>query len=122
MDADHLKVRERSPDLFGRSVDDVAGALRAERDGADYLGVGPVVATPSKRDAAPAIGREGVRAVREAATVPVVAIGGIDDGNAGEVAAAGADGVAVIRAVMQAPDPEASARRLLEAVRGARRR
>ena len=106
--------------LIGRSVDSPEGARAAEREGADYVGVGAVFATPSKVDAGEAIGIPGVRAVREATRLPVVAIGGIHERNATEVAAAGADGVAVIRAVLQAPDPEDEARRLVEAVRRAR--
>lgn len=107
--------------LLGMSVDTPSGAEAAERAGADYVGVGPVLATPSKQDAGPAIGLEGVAAVRAATRLPVVAIGGIDAENTEKIAAAGAHGVAVIRAVMQAPDPAEATRRLMEAVRrGAR--
>lgn len=107
--------------LLGRSVDSAAQALAAEREGADYVGAGPVAATPSKHDAGAAIGLEGVRAIREAVCVPVVAIGGIDLENAGAVARAGADGVAVIRAVMRAEEPGEAARRLRAEVERARR-
>jgi len=107
--------------LLGVSAETPALARAAERAGADYVGVGPVVATPSKGDAGPAIGTEGVAAVRAAVAIPVVAIGGIDLGNSAQVAAAGAHGVAVIRAVMQADDPEGATRRLLEEVRRGRR-
>lgn len=103
--------------VLGRSVDTPAEAAAAERDGADYVGVGPVLATPSKLDAAPAIGLDGVEAVRASTRLPVVAIGGIDLENAREIAAAGAHGVAVIRALMQAPDPALAARELVRAVR-----
>jgi thiamine-phosphate pyrophosphorylase len=105
--------------LIGRSVATPDEAVQAVREGADYLGVGPVFATLSKADAGDAIGAAGVRAVCAAAGgVPVVGIGGIDAGNAGEVAGAGAAGVAVIRAVMLAPDPRAAAAELLRGVRG----
>jgi thiamine-phosphate pyrophosphorylase len=105
--------------LLGRSVETPAQAATAVREGADYIGVGPVFATLSKADAGPAIGTEGVRAVCAAAGgVPVVGIGGIDSSNARAVAAAGAAGVAVIRAVMLAPDPAAASESLLAAVRG----
>lgn len=110
------------PFLLGRSVDDAAEAAMAEREGADYLGIGPVYGTPSKPDAAPPVGLAGVTAVRRATRLPVVAIGGVDAENAEEVAAAGAHGVAVIRAVMQAPDPAEASRRLLQAVRVGRSR
>lgn len=102
--------------VIGRSVDGAEGARAAESAGADYLGVGPVLATPSKRDAGAAIGEAGVAAVHSASALPIVAIGGIDAHNAAGVARAGADGVAVIRAVMQAPDPAAASRALLAAV------
>lgn len=113
------EARRISPEgfLLGRSVDDPEGARRAVREGADYLGLGPVYATPSKTDAAAPIGIEGVRAVCAGVGIPVVAIGGVDVETAAEVAGAGAAGVAVIRAVMQAADPAAAAGALLAAVR-----
>jgi thiamine-phosphate pyrophosphorylase len=85
--------------LLGRSVATVEQALAAD---GDYLGVGPVWATPSKLDGDPPIGLDGLRAICRAVTVPVVAIGGIDASNAGDCIAAGATGVATIRA---AADP-----------------
>jgi thiamine-phosphate pyrophosphorylase len=104
--------------LIGRSVATPREAAQAVREGADYLGVGPVFATLSKADAGDAIGAEGVRAVCSVAGgVPVVGIGGIDAGNAGVVAGAGAAGVAVIRAVMLAADPRAAAAELLRGLR-----
>ena len=106
--------------LLGRSVDTPEEARRAEREGADYLGAGPVQATPSKVDAADAIGIAGIAAIRAAASLPLVAIGGVDADNAAEIARGGADGVAVIRAVIRAVDPAAAARDLVEAVRSAR--
>ncbi|TMK70724.1 MAG: thiamine phosphate synthase [Actinobacteria bacterium] len=69
---------------------------------ADYIGAGPVWATPSKADADPPIGLDGLRAICEAVAVPVVAIGGIDASNAGECIRAGAAGLAVIRAAHDA--------------------
>jgi len=83
--------------LLGRSVtklDEVAGL------DADYLGAGPVWETPSKHDAEPAIGLDGLRRICEAASVPVVAIGGVDASNAGACIDAGAAGVAAIRAAL----------------------
>jgi thiamine-phosphate pyrophosphorylase len=81
--------------LLGRSVSTLEQALAAN---ADYLGAGPVWETPSKLDADPALGLEGLRAICAAVDVPVVAIGGIDASNAGACIEAGAAGVAVIRA------------------------
>ena len=108
------------PFLLGRSVDTEEEARVAEREGADYLGAGPVHATPSKLDAAPAIGVPGIGAIAAATRLPVVAIGGVDAETAEGVARAGAAGVAVIRAVMRADDPERAARDLAAAVRRGR--
>jgi thiamine-phosphate diphosphorylase len=85
--------------LLGRSVSTLEQALAAD---ADYLGAGPVWDSPSKDDADPAIGLGGLKAVCDAVSVPVVAIGGIDATNAAACIRAGAAGVAVIRA---ASDP-----------------
>ena len=73
----------------------------AEYSGATYLGAGPIWETPSKPDAAPAIGLDGLRDVCLSVSIPVVAIGGIDSSNAAECIGAGAAGVAVIRAVAE---------------------
>ena len=85
--------------LSAASVDDAEDAAAR---GADYVGAGPVWETPSKADADPAIGLDGLRAICEAVTVPVVAIGGIDATNADECIRAGAAGIAVIRAARDA--------------------
>jgi thiamine-phosphate pyrophosphorylase len=76
-------------------------AAVAEYSGATYIGAGPVWATPSKPDADPPIGLEGLREVCLAVTIPVVAIGGIDASTAADCIRAGASGVAVIRAVSE---------------------
>jgi thiamine-phosphate pyrophosphorylase len=98
--------------MLGRSVATPEEALVAD---ADYLGAGPVWATPSKTDAALPIGLEGLRAICAVARVPVVAIGGIDAVNAADCIAAGAAGVATIRAAL---DPEV--RRTVDAALGER--
>jgi thiamine-phosphate pyrophosphorylase len=98
--------------LLGRSVTSLAEALAAE---ADYVGAGPVWETPSKADAAPPLGLGGLRSICAAVELPVVAIGGVDASNAGACIAAGAAGVAVIRA---ATDP--SVRRAVDDALGRR--
>ena len=85
--------------LLGRSASTLEQALAAD---ADYLGVGPVWATPSKEDADPPIGLAGLREIAAAVSVPVIAIGGVDATNAAQCVEAGAAGVAVVRA---ATDP-----------------
>ncbi len=108
--------------IVGVSVDNLEQALQAERDGADYVGAGPIFATPTKPDAAPPIGLEGLAEICRQVSIPVVAIGGINETNAAAVIAAGAAGVAVVSAVVAAPDVEAAARRLREIVDTARAR
>ncbi|WP_287155510.1 thiamine phosphate synthase [Candidatus Solincola tengchongensis] len=102
--------------VLGVSASSVEEALAAEREGADYLGVGPVFPTPSKPDAGGPLGLEGLRAIRNAVGLPLVAIGGINEDNLEEVFAAGADGIAVISAVTSARDMEEAVRRLRRAV------
>jgi thiamine-phosphate pyrophosphorylase len=98
--------------LLGRSAATVEQAAAAD---ADYLGAGPVWATPSKEDADPPIGIDGLAAIARAVSVPVVAIGGVDASNAADCIRAGAAGVAVIRA---ATDP--ALRRTVDEALGAR--
>ncbi len=106
--------------IVGVSVSTVAEARRAEADGADYLGVGPIFATPTKTDTPTPTGLAGLAAIRRATQLPLVGIGGIKATNAADVIAAGADGVAVVSAIMSDEDPERAARDLLAAVRAAR--
>jgi thiamine-phosphate pyrophosphorylase len=99
--------------VIGISTDDPEEAREAERLGADYVGVGAVWPTPSKADAGEAIGPAGVACVARAVTIPVVGIGGITVERAAELRGTGAAGIAVIGAVMGAPNPAASVRALL---------
>ena len=85
---------------------------------ADYLGVGPVHATPTK-PGRPAVGLELVRYAAEHAPRPFFAIGGVDAGNIGAAVQAGAMRVAVVRAIAEANDPESAARTLRAALREA---
>jgi thiamine-phosphate pyrophosphorylase len=105
--------------LVGRSTHSLGQALAAQAEGADYLGVGPVFATPTK-PGRPAVGLELVRAVAAAGLrIPWVAIGGVDTTTVDSVLGAGARAIAVVRAVTAAADPEAAARSLHAAVRAA---
>ena len=81
----------------------------------DYIGVGPVHATPTK-PGRPAVGLELVRYAAAHATVPFFAIGGIDTHNIGEVVVAGARRVCVVRAIGEAADPERAAHQLRESI------
>lgn len=83
----------------------------------DYIGVGPVHETPTKQGR-PAVGVELVRYAAEHARVPWFAIGGLNAGNVGEVLAAGAERIVVLRAIADAADPESAARGLRELLPG----
>jgi thiamine-phosphate pyrophosphorylase len=100
--------------LLGRSATSYEEALEADAD-ADYLGVGPIWETPSKGDASPPLGLEELERICADVRTPVIAIGGIDASNAAACIAAGAAGVAVIRA---ATDP--ALRRAVDEALGAR--
>lgn len=102
--------------IIGASVGSVEEALAAERDGANYIALSPVFSTPTKDDAGPGHGLEVLREIKAAVKLPVIAIGGVNAGNVTEVVAAGADGVAVISAVLGADDVEAAARSMRELV------
>ncbi|MHB1415979.1 MAG: thiamine phosphate synthase [Chloroflexota bacterium] len=105
------------PDLLiGRSVHGVAEAVAAERDGADFVVLGTIFPSRS-HPGRPGAGLALVRAARAVVRLPIIAIGGIDTTNARPVMEAGADGVAVISAIILAPDPRAAAAALARAVR-----
>ncbi len=96
--------------VLGRSSHDEASARQAQDDGADYVAFGPIYSTESKPDARRPTGLQSLRQVREAVSIPLVAIGGITLARAGEVFAAGADSVAVIRDLAGAADLQERAR------------
>ncbi|MBI4218394.1 MAG: thiamine phosphate synthase [Elusimicrobia bacterium] len=102
---------EEAPFLIGVSTHSLAQALAAQSQGADYVGCGPVFSTPTKPGVAP-VGLNLVRQYRENLSVPFVTIGGIDASNIGQVMAAGACCVAVVRAVFADAEIEQSARNL----------
>jgi len=103
--------------LIGISTHSEQQVAAAQASPADYLGVGPVFATPTKPQARP-VGLDLVRHAASSSGKPFFAIGGIDAGNAGLVASAGATRVAVIRAIRDAGNPERAAAVLRAAVTG----
>lgn len=108
-------LRRVAPALaVGRSVHDEDGARAARADGADYLVAGPVYPTASHPGAAPS--GPGLIAAAARTGLPVVAIGGLTPATAGAAVAAGAWGVAAIRALWDAPDPAAAARAFVAAL------
>lgn len=107
--------------VIGISAESVADAVEAEKNGADYLGVSPIYDTPTKIDTAPALGLEGLAEIRRAVSLPLVGIGGLNTENAGEVIRSGADGVAVVSAIVAADDPESASRQLRVAIQKSRK-
>jgi thiamine-phosphate pyrophosphorylase len=110
--------RIAGPDLIiGISAESLDDALRAGAEGADYIGISPVFATTTKKDAAAPLGLAGIRLIRSAVNLPLVGIGGITLNNAAEVIMAGADGVAVVSAIVSAVCPRSAAADLKHRVR-----
>ena len=96
-----------SAKVVGVSAQTVEQAVQAEKDGADYLGVGAVFPTGSKDDADD-VSHDTVKAICEAVNIPVIAIGGISKNNVGQLAGLGLDGIAVISAIYAADDLKAA--------------
>ena len=97
--------------ILGISAGTVAEARSAEAAGADYIGVGAIFATGTKKDARN-LTMDALQAIRAAVTIPVVAIGGISDANIDQLAGSGVDGVAVVSAIFAAEDPAAATAQL----------
>ena len=106
--------------IIGISAESLQDAVEAEKGGADYLGVSPIYATPTKTDTAPPLGLEGLREIRKAVRIPLVGIGGLNRDNAAEVIRSGADGVAVVSAIVAADDPQMAASDLRQMIIEAR--
>lgn len=99
-----IRKRLKTKMILGVSATNYQEAIVAARQGADYLGVGPVFPTGSKPDAAAAMGVEELTRICRDIDVPVIAIGGVKRANLHEIISAGASGAAVIAAVAEAPD------------------
>lgn len=96
--------RRLGPDaIVGVSAQTVAQALQAQADGADYLGVGALIPTPTKPDAVD-VTRDELRAICDAVDIPVVGIGGLNAQTIPTIAGCGADGAAVVSAIFAADD------------------
>ena len=108
--------------ILGVSAGSPEEARRAQAEGADYVGASPVFSTPTKPDAPPALGVQGLRRLAAAVRIPVVAIGGMNAENAAAMVGAGAAGVAVVSAIVAAEDVEAAARGIRRALETARQR
>lgn len=93
-------------------------AAEEGRDQVDYLGAGPFRLTPTKDSGRPPLGIEGYRALTAASSLPIVAIGDVTPEDAPALVQAGAAGVALVRAVMDAPDPARTVRTVLAGIAG----
>ncbi len=98
--------------FIGISAETLENAVDAEKCGADYIGVGPIFPTNTKADAAEPLGPEGFLEIRKAVKIPLVAIGGLKKENAAAIVRNGAEGIAVVSAIVSADDPEKAAREL----------
>ena len=101
--------------LIGISNHSVQEALDAEKGGADYIGLGPIYSTATKKTRPP-IGCDIIREVSSKVRIPIFAIGGINLENLKEVLQAGATGVAVVSAILTSPDIEKTTRNFLETI------
>ena len=95
--------------LIGFSAHNAEEAREAEQQGADYITIGPVYPTPSKKGLVPVLGIEGVRNALKDVRLPAVALGGIQADNAREVLKTGVRGIAMIRGILNQDDPQAAA-------------
>ncbi len=111
MEAGDVRTKLGQDKIIGVSAQTVEQAIEAEKRGADYLGVGAVFPTGSKDDAIE-VGKETLKAICEAVSIPVIAIGGIGAHNVGELAESGICGIAVISALFAQPDIEMATKEL----------
>jgi thiamine-phosphate pyrophosphorylase len=116
MKADEVRKKLGSDKIIGVSACTVEQAVLAEKRGADYLGVGAVFPTGSKDDAE-AVSLDTLKAICEAVSIPVVAIGGITKENVWNLQGSGIDGIAVISAIFAQPDIKAATMELKETVK-----
>ncbi|HLT02476.1 MAG TPA: thiamine phosphate synthase, partial [Geminicoccaceae bacterium] len=98
--------------ILGVSLDHPDQLREVEESLVDYVAYGPFAATATKTDAGAPVGADGLVVVRKMTMLPLVAIGGIDSRNVAEAVRVGADGIAVVSAIMAADDPEAASREL----------
>lgn len=99
--------------ILGYSVSNSKEAIYGERNGADYLGAGPVYPTGSKADAGKPIGLNGLKIIRDSVSIPIVGIGGISLTNISEVKSSGINGISLISAILGNTDIENSSKILL---------
>ena len=104
--------------IIGLSVENFDQIEEANKLNVDYIGISPVFATPTKTDTAEPFGLEGLRKAVSMSVHPTVAIGGMNECTAADVIACGTDGIAVVSAIVCAPDPAESSKKLLQIING----
>jgi thiamine-phosphate pyrophosphorylase len=109
-----------SDKIIGVTVHNVEEAIEAEKSGADYVGLSPIFETLTKGDAGEAVGTEMIKKVKEKVKIPIVAIGGINESNVQSVIEDGADGVAMISAIVTKEDVTATVKALKKKIAEAR--
>lgn len=115
MNADEVRKKLGQDKIVGVTARTVEQALLAQKNGADYLGVGAVFGSTTKQDAVP-LSKEVLQEICQSVSIPVVAIGGIHAGNVMELAETGIDGVAVVSGIFASEDIEQAARGLRQQV------
>ena len=112
-----LKMARRiAPELLiGATVHSVKEAIKAQKEGADYIGAGSVYPTSSKENAV-VIGLKNLESIVESVSIPVVAIGGINAENVRDVLSTGVDGIAIISAILAAENPKEETRKILREI------
>ena len=114
-----VRAQIKRPIVVGKSTHSIEQALAAEREGADYIGFGPIFSTPTKPDYLP-IGLAQIREVHERVSIPIFCIGGIKSENLAQVIAAGAKRVVIVSGFLQASDIVAYARACKKTLRSER--
>ena len=117
-DENYLEVRKHMPDkIIGVSTMTLEESTEAENLGADYLGIGPIFVTQTKPDTPPPIGLNNLKEIVDNTTIPIVAIGGINAENLESILKTGVHGVAIISAILTAPDPEIEIQKIQDIIK-----
>ncbi|TGC10584.1 thiamine phosphate synthase [Methanolobus halotolerans] len=106
--------------IIGLTVHNITEAIEAERNGADYVGLSPIFNTSTKKDAGESIGPQRIQEVKDAISIPVVAIGGIDKQNCVEVIRGGADSLVAISAIVCSDDVKRETKDFIDIIRKTR--
>ncbi len=106
--------------VVGATVRNLSQALKAQREGADYISLGPIFSTKTKKDLPPPRGLKAIPRIKKKIKIPLIAIGGINRNNVASVIRAGADGVAVVSAITKAENVQKATQELLKRIKKAK--